>query len=200
MIASLCGEVRQIYGDSCVIDVGGVGYHVYMPLSALEELSRFAEKVLIHTYLHHKEETMTLYGFLRPEDKNLFIQAIGVSGIGPKTALAILSVLSAERFRRAVLTEDAKALTDVPGIGLKTAQRLILELKSKIAKGGAKTVSSPQERGISPEYAPDDAVAALIALGYTHTVAAEAVDKVWREEPNLAVPDLVRRALKLLVK
>jgi len=195
MLATLRGRVRHIAGDHCILEVNGVGYHVLLSLAALEKLSHAEEEVLLYTYLYHKEDAMTLYGFLHPEEKNLFAQVITVSGIGPKTALAIFSVLSPNHFRRAVLAEDTGALCEVPGIGLKSAQRLIIELKSRLAKedGDQKSTTTP---GLPLE----DAVAALVALGYTSTVASGAVKETWRENPNLKVPDLIRRALQKLVK
>lgn len=193
MLATLRGRVRHVADDHCILEVNGVGYQVLVPLNALEKLSQAEDEVLLYTYLHHKEDTMNLYGFLHLEEKNLFTQIITVSGVGPKTALAVFSVLSSQDFRRAVLTEDIGVLRTVPGIGMKNAQRLIIELKPRFVKedGEQKTTSIP---GLPFE----DAVAALVALGYTSTVASGAVRKAWRENPNLNVPDLIRRALQKL--
>lgn len=202
MIATLTGRVQQIAGDFSVINVGGVGYQVFMPLTALEELAQCTDEVVIYTYLNHKEDAMTLYGFLHPEDKSLFQQIIGVSGIGPKTALAVLSVLSADDLRQAILNEQTKELTKVPGIGLKSAQRLILELKSQISKALStkdRTELDAKVEGGRGE-ALEDAVAALVALGYQTAEATEAVRKVWQESPGQKVPDLVRNSLKRLIR
>lgn len=203
MIATLTGRVQQIAGDFSIINVGGVGFQVFMPLTALEELAQCTEEVIIYTYLNHKEDAMTLYGFLHPEDKSLFQQIISVSGIGPKTALAVLSVLPADDFRQAILNEQAKELTKVPGIGLKSAQRLILELKSKISK----TLSTKDQAELAAKVGGgedgeslEDAVAALVALGYQTAEAAEVVKKVWQENPEQKVPDLVRNSLKHLMR
>ncbi|HHU51641.1 MAG TPA: Holliday junction branch migration protein RuvA [Firmicutes bacterium] len=203
MIAMLTGRVQQVAGDFSIINVGGVGFQVYMPLNSLEELTRCDEEVIIYTYLSHKEDAMTLYGFLRPEDKSLFQLIISVSGIGPKTALNILSFLPADDFRRAILNEETKALTKAPGVGLKSAQRLILELKSKIAK----TVTTEERAeltaitgGTEGRQLVEDATAALIALGYPMAEATEVVKKVWQGNPNQKVPDLVRNSLKHLMR
>lgn len=203
MIATLTGRVQQIAGDFSVINVGGVGFQVFMPLAALEELAQCTKEVVIYTYLNHKEDAMTLYGFLHPEDKSLFQQLIGVSGIGPKTALAVLSVLSADDLRQAILNEQTKELIKVPGIGLKSAQRLILELKSQISK----TLSTKDRAELDAKVegkrggeALEDAVAALVALGYQAAEAAEVVKKVWQENPGQKVPDLVRNSLKHLMR
>ncbi len=195
MLATLRGRVRQVAGDHCILEVNGVGFQVLVPLRALEKLSQAEGEVLLYTYLHHKEDSMTLYGFLDPEEKELFTQMITVSGVGPKTALAVFAVLSSQDFRRAVLAEDTETLRTVPGIGMKTAQRLILELKPRFVKenGGEKTAGLP---GLPF----DDAVAALVALGYTSSAAFGAVKEVWQDNPNLGVPDLIRRALQKLSK
>lgn len=195
MLATLRGRVRQVAGDHCIFEVNGVGYQVSLPLTALEKLSRVDEEIMLYTYLHHKEDTMALYGFLDPDEKTLFTQVITVSGIGPKTALAIFSVLSPALFRRAILAEDTGALRQVPGIGLKSAQRLILELKSRLGKG-----LREEDKAAGAELPFADAVSALEALGYSTATAAGVVEEAWRENPDLTVPELVRGALKRLVK
>lgn len=195
MLATLRGRVRQVAGDHCIFEVNGVGFQVFLPLRALEELSRTEGETLLHTYLHHKDDTMALYGFLDPEEKALFTQAITVSGIGPKTALAIFSVLLPAQFHRAILTEDTGTLRQIPGIGLKSAQRLILELKSRLSKELRK-----DGEVAGAELPLADAMAALEALGYSGVTAAGVVEKVWRENPDLTVPELVREALRRLAK
>lgn len=114
MIATLRGHAVTISADSCILEVQGVGYQVFMPLSALDELRRLSGEVLIHTYQYVREDALVLYGFLHPDDKSLFTQVISVSGIGPKTGLAMLSALPADRLRDAVRREDAKLISSVP--------------------------------------------------------------------------------------
>lgn len=197
MIATLTGKVADVGGESCIIDVNGVGYRVLMPLPALETLSRTTEPVKIFTHFHLREDGVSLFGFLNLEDKAIFEKIIGVSGIGPKTALAILSSLSGDSFREAIESEDHRVLTSISGIGLKTAQRLILELKGKlgrVAKGGTGDPRSAP-RLISPI---SDAVDALIALGYPQKEAAAAVDAVYKEGNGLTTPEMVRLALRNL--
>lgn len=198
MLATLRGRVRQVAGDHCVFEVNGVGFQVFLPLRALEELSRAEGEVLLYTYLYHKDDTMALYGFLDPEEKALFTQALTVSGIGPKTALAILSVLSPAQFHRAIMTEDTGILRQVPGVGLKSAQRLILELKSRLRKDLRKDGEAAVTGLAGLPLA--DVVAALEALGYPSGTATGIAEKVWRENPDLTVPELVREALKRLAK
>lgn len=197
MIATLTGKVADVGGESCIIDVNGVGYRVLMPLPALETLSRTTEPVKIFTHFHMREDGVSLFGFLNLEDKVVFEKIIGVSGIGPKTALAILSSLSGDSFREAVANEDHRALTAVSGVGLKTAQRLVLELKGKLGKvipGGTGDQRS------TPRYvsAVGDAVDALVALGYPQKEATEAVDMVHKAEAGLTTPEMVRLALRYL--
>lgn len=200
MIATLRGHAVTISADSCILEVQGVGYQVFMPLSALDELRRLSGEVLIHTYQYVREDALVLYGFLHPDDKSLFIQVISVSGIGPKTGLAMLSALPADRLRDAVRREDAKLISSVPGIGQKTAQRLILELKGKLGKlpvgaGGTDGGAAPLTGGPM-----NDAVAALTALGYNISDALRAVEEADTNSPGLPVGELVREALKRLAR
>ena len=197
MIAILTGKVAGVSGDSCILDVNGVGFQIFMPLSALEVLSHETESVKIFTHLHLREDLINLFGFLSVHDKTIFEKIIGVSGIGPKTALAILGNLSGDHFREAILNEDHRALTGVSGVGLKTAQRLILELKGKLSKmaptdgTGAKSYPSFQ----SPS---SDAIDALITLGYPVKEATITVESIMTGDDNLTTPELVRKALKSL--
>ena len=191
MLATLRGRVRQVGADHCLLEVNGVGFEVLLPLTALEKLSRTEGEVLLYTYLHHKEDTMVLYGFLDPEEKALFTQAITVSGIGPKTA-AIFSY----SYRPIQRDPGGRYRYPLPGAGagLKR-QRLILELKSRLRKELKK---DGEVTGAGSPLA--DAVAALEALGYSSRIAGEIAEKVWRENPGLTVPELVREALKKLAK
>lgn len=195
MIALLTGKVESVGGESCILDVNGVGFQVFMPLSALETLSHETETVKIYTHFHLREDGASLFGFLNPADKTLFEKIIGVSGIGPKTALAILGTLSGDNFREAVRNEDYRALTKVSGVGLKTAQRLILELKDKITKGMPPEVSG--SKSYSTARSPvTDAIDALIALGYNAKEAASTAEAIGSSDRNLTTPEIVRKALR----
>jgi Holliday junction DNA helicase RuvA len=168
-----------------------------MALSALEELSRRElETVKIYTHYHVREDDVSLFGFLTPEDKAIFEKIITVSGVGPKTALTILGVLSGERFQEAIMNEDHHALTSVSGVGLKTAQRLILELKGKIARSYTGPAASPASPG--RQTIVSDAVDALGALGYSSKEAVAAVESIYRADNSLTTPELVRLALRNL--
>lgn len=196
MIATLTGKVADVGGEGCIIDVNGVGYRVLMPLPALETLSRTTEPVKIYTHFHLREDGASLFGFLTPEEKTIFEKIIGVSGIGPKTALAILSNVSGDSFREAIESENHRVLTGVSGVGLKTAQRLILELKGKLGRiTGSGTEGQKSSRYVS---VVGDAVDALIALGYPQKEAAAAVDAVYQKDTKLTTPEMVRLALRNL--
>lgn len=198
MIASLTGKVDTVSGESCILDVGGVGFQVHMPLSALETLSRATEPVKIYTHFHLREDGASLYGFLNPADKAIFEKIINVSGVGPKTALAILGSFSGERFREAIQSEDHRILTSVSGVGLKTAQRLILELKGKL--GNVTATGENGSRSGNMQNSLGDAVDALVALGYQTREANMAVEAIYGGDSQLTTPEIVRRALKELAR
>lgn len=197
MIATLTGNVVDAGGESCIIDVNGVGYRVLMPLPALETVSRATEPIKIYTHFHLREDGASLFGFLTIEDKVIFEKIIGVSGIGPKTALAILSGLSGDNFREAIENEDHRALTSISGVGLKTAQRLVLELRGKL---GRITKSGAGDLKLTSRYTSviGDAVDALIALGYPQKEAVAAVDSIYKQDSGLTTPEMVRLALRNL--
>ena len=133
MISYIRGELAAQYEDKVIVDVGGVGYGIYMSAQSMSKLPPIGSEVKIHTYLNVKEDSMQLFGFLTVDDLNVFKLLIGVSGIGPKGGQAILSVLSPDDLRFAVMADDVKAISSAPGIGKKTAQKLIVELKDKLS-------------------------------------------------------------------
>jgi len=196
LIASLTGKVAEVAGGVCLLEVSGVGYEVRVPLPALEELAQAQGEVRLHTYFHLREDGAQLFGFLHPEEKRIFERIIAVSGIGPKTALSILSVLPVERIRQAVESEDHRLLASVPGVGQKTAQRLVLELRGKLAAYVA--TQGTGRPGTGGEMA--DAVEALVALGYQAAAAMGAVEAAMTEDEGRTAPTLVRAALKRLAR
>jgi Holliday junction DNA helicase RuvA len=169
MIASLKGILDSLGSDGAVIDVNGIGFRVYMPTSTLSSLAGIGKEVHLHTYLHLREDSATLYGFASPDELRLFQTLIAVSGLGPKLALAMLSAMSLEQLTLAIATGNKELLTVIPGVGKKVAERLILELKDKIAAGW---VTAP-----AVEFAEvnTDVLAALTALGYSASEASRAV-------------------------
>lgn len=200
MISYIRGQLAAIEEEKVVVDVNGVGYGVFMPKQSIMLLPAIGSEIKIHTFLNVKEDAMQLYGFLTKDDMEVFKLVIGVSGIGPKGGLNILSQLSADGLRFAVLSDDVKAISASPGIGKKTAEKLILELKDKlsledaIAHSQADKVSSiAEDRRIQT-----DVVQALVALGYGNADALRAVKKVEITE-NAKVEDVLKAALKYLM-
>lgn len=193
MIASVRGEVIDIALDHAVVEAAGVGYKLMATPSTLSALRRGSESRLI-TAMIVREDSMTLYGFPDAEARDLFLTLIGVSGIGPKIALATLAVYDATALRRALADGDVAALTRVPGIGKRGAERLVLELRDKIgpvaAPGGA--------FGGHAVRAP--VVEALVGLGFAAKQAEETIDKVLADEPEISTSDALRTALSRLGK
>jgi len=169
VIASLRGQLKAIGDDSVVIDVAGVGYRVYVTAPTLSELGEIGQVVELHTHLHVRENEIAVYGFRSLAELDLFAMLIGVSGIGPRTALATLSAFSPETLRAALVQGDVLVLTRIPGIGPKTAQRLIFDLKDKVG-ATAEAWAAP---GISAEDA--DVINALTSLGYSIVEAQNAL-------------------------
>ena len=205
MISYIRGELCDIEEQKAIVDVNGVGYGIYMPQQALSLLPPMGQQVKIHTYLNIREDAMQLFGFLTKEDLNVFRLLIGVNGIGPKAGLNILSCLSPDELRFAVLSGDAKAISATPGIGKKTAEKLILELKDKLniedmlehaAHGGdSEDLASGTDTASNTMQA--DAVQALTALGYG---SAESLRAVKKSSPECSsVEDILKEALKFLL-
>jgi Holliday junction DNA helicase RuvA len=191
MIASLKGRLESLGGDGAVIDVGGIGFRVYMPTSTLTTLGAVGSEVKLHTHLHLREDNATLYGFASAEELGLFRVLIGISGLGPRLALAVLSAMSTESLAAAVTTGNADLLTGIPGIGKKMANRLVLELKDKLGAGWAIAPAAQ----VAQENA--DVLAALTSLGYSVSEATRAVASLTREQ-ELSLEDKVKLALGYL--
>ena len=205
MISYIRGELCDIEEQKAIVDVNGVGYGIYMPQQALSLLPPMGQQVKIHTYLNIREDAMQLFGFLTKEDLNVFRLLIGVNCIGPKAGLNILSCLSPDELRFAVLSGDAKAISATPGIGKKTAEKLILELKDKLniedmlehaAHGGdSEDLASGTDTASNTMQA--EAVQALTALGYG---SAESLRAVKKSSPECSsVEDILKEALKFLL-
>lgn len=200
MIAFIRGEVAAIEDNCVVLENNNIGYNVFMPGSAIDGILRVGEEIRVHTYLHVKEDIMQLYGFLTRDDLKLFRMLLGVNGIGPKAALGILSALTADSLRFAVLSDDVTAISRAPGIGKKTAQKLILELKDKLNLEEAfeQKLSHAGEIQSYTEGTQDarkEAVQALVALGYSNSDALRAVKSV-PESDDMDVEALLKAALK----
>ncbi len=197
MIAYIKGNLADIMQDRIVIDVSGIGWQVFVPGQVLDHLPAMGEPVKIHTWLQVREDAMTLFGFLTKDDLRIFKLLIGVNGIGPKNALAILSVMNTDDLRFAILGDDAKAIAKTPGVGTKTAQRLILELKDKISLEDAfeQKMAHLQEAQSDTSGVKAEAVMALTALGYSSSEAMKALNGIAVTE-DMEVEALLKQALK----
>lgn len=189
---------------TAVLEAGGIGYQIYLSGRDLQLLPMAGEEVRLYTYLQVREDAFVLYGFFTREDRKLFGQLLGVSGIGPKGALGILSALSADDLRFAVLADDAKTIAKAPGIGLKTAKKLILELRDKLsleeafeAKMAGERMEEQTASGAGLTEARNEAVEALTALGYSAADALKAVRQVEMAD-GMDVEDILKAALKYI--
>ncbi|MCI8788536.1 MAG: Holliday junction branch migration protein RuvA [Lachnospiraceae bacterium] len=182
MIAYVKGTVEDISEDNAVVDIGGIGVNVRISADTAARLPGIGEKVKLYTYTSVREDAMQLFGFLARNDLEIFKKCITVSGIGPKGALAILSVLDADSLRFAIMSGDVKAITKAPGIGTRTAERLILELKDKIKIDDAlidREIAATQAVGAGADTPQKrEAVEALMSLGYGQAEAAKAVGAI----------------------
>ena len=201
MISYVKGSLTEKFEDSVIVEAGGIGYRIFVPTSVLEHLPKTGETVKIYTYFSVREDAMSLYGFLSRQDLEMFRQLIGVNGVGPKSALGILSALSPDVLRLAVLSGDAKAISKAPGVGSKTAQRIILDLKDKvkaedILDGYTEPISGQSEVSNVGSIGKE-AIEALTALGYSASEASGVVKKVTITE-SMTAEDVLKAALKHL--
>jgi Holliday junction DNA helicase RuvA len=191
MIASLNGKIESMNSDAAIINVGGVGFRVFMPTSSLTTIGRAGDTVKVYTHMHVREDNIALYGFPSTEELWLFETLLGVTGLGPKLSLAMLSTLTPDQITTAIATGSVEMLDMIPGIGKKVANRIILELKEKI---GAGWVITPATQ-LTQENA--DVLAALTSLGYSAAEAIKAVTNL-PTDPKLKLEDKVKLALQYL--
>lgn len=188
MIACLKGIIRQKHADFAIVEVNGVGYQVIMPATDLAALPAVGEQALVYTHLHLKDDTLQLYAFTSEEKKRLFLNLISVSSIGPRLALAVLSHLSVEQLRQAIISSNVELISSTPGVGKKTAKRLILELKDKLSL----SLTEEMLTAVGPLA---EAQAALVALGYTPHEAGQALAHVSSAQTT---DEYIKKALKSL--
>jgi Holliday junction DNA helicase RuvA len=195
MIAYVTGKVAHKNPSFVVVEAGGIGYHVNISLYTYTKIEG-AEQVKLLTHFHVKEDQQTLFGFYEEAERNLFRMLIGVNGVGPATALVVLSSMNAEELRAAVIGEDVATIRKVKGIGPKTAQRIILDLKDKMIKdsGTSPTMLAPQSNTLRSE-----ALSALVNLGFGRPAVQRALNRVLTAHPQTATPeDLIKLALREL--
>lgn len=199
MIAFLHGPLVEVLPTQVVIEAGGVGYEVLIPLSTYDKLPTPPSPVKLLTHLQVREDAHILYGFATAEERDLFRLLINhVSGIGPKTALAVLSGAAPVLFKGAVVSGDISMLSKIKGVGKKTAERIIVELRDKVGVSAAWEAASAQNTLSPDEQHVNDAVLALISLGFKQVEAHKAVRATLDRKPNAGVEDLIREALKIL--
>lgn len=207
MFSYIKGPLVEVLEDTIVVEAGSIGWNIRVPLSVLERLPRTGEEVRIYTSFQVREDAMTLYGFLSRKDLQMFRMLLGVNGIGPKAALGILSAMRPEDLRMAILSEDARSIARAPGIGPKTAKRVILDLKDRIKMEDV-LPGGVSEGDWNPEVVPvslpavdgaaKEAVEALVALGYSLSEASKAVRQVTIEE-DMTTEAVLKASLKFLL-
>lgn len=202
MISFVKGILDSVLDDRIYVDNQGVGFEIFIPGSVHEQLPAIGEEVKIYTYLHVREEILQLYGFLTREDLEMFRLLITVNGVGPKGALGVLTVMDTDTLRLAILSDDAKAIAKAPGIGGKTANKVILELKDKchledVLTSGSRQAENGDVRGDGTKAVRNEAIEALVALGYSTSEAASAVRRV-SVRPDMSVEDILKESLKNL--
>lgn len=198
MISTLSGKITQKDANNVVVEVGGVGFEMMVPLSTYQSLPEPGADVRLFTYLHVREDILKLYGFSSDEERQIFKLLISISGVGPSTGMSILSGMTVRELKRAITYEDQRSLSAVPGIGKKTAQRLIVELKEKINTMAVPIDLNRLEPADQDLGMFNDAMGALTSLGIKPQAARTAIDKVIKEEgrEKLTVQELIRKAIK----
>ncbi len=195
MFAYISGKLIHKEPTHLIIDVHGIGYEIKCPLSVFDQVV-VENTVKIYTFLHIKEDGHTLYGFMNEQDKKLFLMLIEVSGIGPNTGLALLSYLSSTDLRQAIASENINTIKSVKGIGIKTAQRLVLELKDKVKKEGYTAEPGAMSGNISIPM-KEEAILALVTLGFTRMAAEKSIIAVVKKYgQGLPLEDVIKFALK----
>ena len=201
MISFIHGVLSEVESGMIVVEAGGVGYGIHVPASVIGELPHIGEEIKVYTHFSVKEDEQSLFGFLYREDREMFLRLLSVSGIGPKGALGILSVLKPNDLRLAIVTGDAKAISRAPGIGGKTAQRGILELKDKIdavsafSGAGDSAAALQQAAGAFQAGPAEEAIDALEVLGYSRMEAGRAVRSI-SLTPEMTTEEILKLALK----
>lgn len=199
MIAMLRGRIEEVDANACILMVGGVGYKVYVS-ETTQAQCRIGEEKLFYIYTYVREDALQLFGFITRREQELFETMLNVSGIGPRLGMAILSHMSPDALVRAILSSDIRQLTKVPGVGKKTAERIILELKDRFKDWEEQVAPTVETQPIHPasDGVVGDVIEALIGLGYTAGEAESAVAAAYTEQPDADAETLLRLSLRLL--
>jgi Holliday junction DNA helicase RuvA len=199
MIAHLTGKLLEKHANTAIVDVGGVGYEVSIPLSTFYELGEEGSDVSLRIYTHVREDAIQLFGFKTTRERDLYLRLISVQGIGPKLGITILSGMSADEIVAAIRANNLVKITSIPGIGRKTAERLVIELRDKVGEmtaDGTAAATAP----LAVDEVFDDALSALTNLGYQRAAAEKAVKQAATEGDEYTVQKLLRRSLQILAK
>lgn len=202
MIAYLSGKLLEKSANSVIVDVGGVGYEVAIPLSTFYELGEVGEDVQLRIYTHVREDVIQLFGFSSERERSLYLKLISVQGVGAKSGITMLSGMNADEIIAAIRSDNLAKLTAIPGVGRKTAERLVIELRDKVGELSASAAAAP---GAGPKPAGeadafDDALSALVNLGYQRNAAEKAIQDIRREGADQNVQKILRSALQRLAK
>ncbi len=192
MIAYLTGSLIEKKPTELVVDVQGVGYHVFISTLTHEKLPQTGASLTLHTYMHVREDAMQLYGFLNPNERGFFKLLIGISGVGPKLAQTILSGFDIETLEQAIRSQDLKLISSIPGVGKKTAERIVIELKDKFSEARLPEKAEHSASHTSHE----DAFAALLSLGFSRPMAEKAMAQAIKLAPQAQVDELIKVALR----
>jgi Holliday junction DNA helicase RuvA len=197
MIAHLSGRLLTKTTQSVIIDIGGIGYEVIVPLSTFYSLPNETEKVSLHIHTHVREDALLLFGFATQLERDLFLMLNSISGIGPKLSVNILSGIGPQDLLEAIASGDAVRLQRIPGVGRKTAERIALELKDRALKSlGERPAPEKRGDGLKHKRLKEDALSALLNLGYSPKAAKSAVEKAHATGESLSLENLIRKALK----
>jgi Holliday junction DNA helicase RuvA len=201
MIGFLSGKILEKDANTLIVDVGGVGYEVTIPLSTFYELGEIGSDVQLRIFTHVREDALQLFGFKTSRERDIYLKLISVQGIGAKSGIAMLSGMNADEIVAAIRTNNLVRLTSIPGVGKKTAERIVIELRDKIgglsAAASASSGSASDER---PDTVFDDALSALVNLGYQRNAAEKALQDASKDGAELSVQKLLRAALQKLAK
>ncbi len=202
MIAYLSGKLLEKQANSAIVDVGGVGYEVAIPLSTFYELGEVGSDVNLRIYTYVREDAIQLYGFKTRRERDLYLKLISVQGVGAKSGISMLSGMSADEIITAIRSNDLARLKSIPGVGLKTAERLVIELRDKVGElsDAASGLDSASRTVLPKDAVFEDALSALVNLGYQKNAAEKALNQAAGEGTEITVQKLLRRGLQILAK